>query len=112
MPSQALRTTLSLLVCLSPLAAASQAAKPAITLDEYLNTTEITEARLSPDGQSAVIATESPDWKANNYRHDLWLSNAATGLRPLTHSGSEENAQWSPRPLRRSRRRQQLRQKP
>jgi dipeptidyl aminopeptidase/acylaminoacyl peptidase len=96
MPSQALRTTLSLLVCLSPLAAASQAAKPAITLDEYLNTTEITEARLSPDGQSAVIATESPDWKANNYRHDLWLSNAATGLRPLTHSGSEENAQWSP----------------
>jgi dipeptidyl aminopeptidase/acylaminoacyl peptidase len=70
--------------------------KPAITLDEYLNTTGITEAHLSPDGTAAVIATETPDWKASNFRHDLWLWTAAAGLRPLTHSGSEENAQWSP----------------
>src|ERR1700677_807363 len=69
---------------------------PAITLDEYLNTTGITEAHLSPDGTAAVIATETPDWKASNFRHDLWLWTAAAGLRPLTHSGSEENAQWSP----------------
>jgi dipeptidyl aminopeptidase/acylaminoacyl peptidase len=74
----------------------AQTAKPAITLDDYLNTTGITEAHLSPDGTAAVIATETPDWKANNFRHDLWLWTAAAGLRPLTHSGSEENAQWSP----------------
>jgi dipeptidyl aminopeptidase/acylaminoacyl peptidase len=74
----------------------AQSIKPAITLDEYLNTTGITEAHLSPDGSAAVIATETPDWKANNYRHDLWLWTAQAGLRPLTHSGSEENAQWSP----------------
>jgi dipeptidyl aminopeptidase/acylaminoacyl peptidase len=96
MRSHAPRITLGLLLCLSPLGAAAQAAKPAITLDEFLNTTEITEAHLAPDGQSAIVATESPDWKANNYSHDLWLWTAATGLRPLTHSGSEENAQWSP----------------
>ena len=76
--------------------AQAQTAKPPITLDEFLNTTEITEAHLSPDGSAAVIATETPDWKANNFRHDLWLWTAQAGLRPLTHSGSEENAQWSP----------------
>jgi dipeptidyl aminopeptidase/acylaminoacyl peptidase len=75
---------------------ASAQTKPAITLDEYLNTTDITEAHLSPDGTAAVIATETPDWKANNFRHDLWLWTATAGLRPFTHSGSEENAQWSP----------------
>ena len=74
----------------------AQTAKPPITLDEYLNTTEITEAHLSPDGSAAVIAAESPDWKASTFRHDLWLWTRAAGLKPLTHSGSEESAQWSP----------------
>jgi len=83
-------------VCVATLSSPAQTAKPAITLDEYLNTTSISEAHLSPDGTAAVIATETPDWKANNFRHDLWLWTAATGLKPLTHSGSEENAQWSP----------------
>jgi dipeptidyl aminopeptidase/acylaminoacyl peptidase len=83
-------------LCLFAPVLLAQTPRPPITLDEYLNTTEITEARLSPDGTAAVIATESPDWKANNYRHDLWLWTAQSDLRPLTHSGSEENAQWSP----------------
>ncbi len=74
----------------------AQPGKPAITLDEYLNTTGINEARLSPDGTAAVIGTETPNWKANSFRHDLWLWTAGSGLKPLTHSGSEENAQWSP----------------
>jgi dipeptidyl aminopeptidase/acylaminoacyl peptidase len=74
----------------------AQSSKPAITLDEFLNVTEITDAKLSPDGTSAVIATESPDWKASIFRHDLWLWTAQAGLRPLTHSGSEEEPQWSP----------------
>ena len=75
---------------------AASPAQTAITLDEYLNTTEITQARLSPDGSAAVIATESPDWKANAFSDDLWLWSAKGGLRPLTHSGSEENPKWSP----------------
>ena len=61
-----------------------------------MNTTEISEAHPSPDGTAAVIAAETPDWKANNFRHDLWLWTAQGGLKPLTHSGSEENAEWSP----------------
>ncbi len=81
--------------------AVAQAGKPAIapaaiTLDEYLNTTEITAAQLSPDGAAAVIATEAPDWKANHFRHVLWLWSAPEGLRPLTQSGTDENPKWSP----------------
>ena len=81
---------------LSTITAIAQPGKPAITLDEFLNTTEIVGARLSPDGAAAIIGTESPDWKANNFRHTLWLWTAKDGLRALTQSGSDEDAQWSP----------------
>jgi dipeptidyl aminopeptidase/acylaminoacyl peptidase len=74
----------------------SQSAKPVITLDEYLNAVDISDAELSPDGSSAVVSTDSPDWKNSVYRHDLWLWTAAAGLRPLTHSAEEEEAEWSP----------------
>ncbi len=75
---------------------AAQSAKPPITLDEFMNTAEITAARIAPDGSAAVIGTEAPDWKNNIFRNDLWLWTAAAGLKPLTHSGSEENPEWSP----------------
>lgn len=84
-------------VCAAALAAPLFAqSKPTITLNEYLNTTTISAARLAPKGDAAVIATEHPDWKHSIYRSDLWLWTAANGLRPLTHSGSEEDPQWSP----------------
>jgi dipeptidyl aminopeptidase/acylaminoacyl peptidase len=82
--------------CLVPAVSPAQSAKPAITLDEFMNVADITDARLSPDGSAAVIATETPDWKENVFRHDLWLWTAKDGLRPLTHSGSEEEPEWSP----------------
>ena len=84
---------LAVSLCLAPAIAKAQAP---ISLDEFMNTTEITQARLAPGGSAAVIATESPDWKAGAYSHDLWLWTEQTGLRPLTHSGSEENPKWSP----------------
>jgi dipeptidyl aminopeptidase/acylaminoacyl peptidase len=96
MRSRLLCLPLAAFLCLGLPAAQAQTAKPAITLDEFMNTTEILEAHPSPDGTAAVIVTEAPDWKANDFRHDLWLWTAGSGLRPLTHSGSEENAQWSP----------------
>ena len=72
------------------------AQRPTITLDEYLNTTEITGTSLSPDASAAVIATEVPDWKANNFRRDLWMWTEKDGLKPLTRSGTDERPQWSP----------------
>lgn len=86
---------LAISLCLMPAAASAQA-KPTISLDEYFNTTDITDARLAPNGSAAVITTESPDWKNSTFRHDLWLWKAGGGLIPLTHSGSEERATWSP----------------
>src|ERR1039457_3801164 len=83
-------------LCIVPVLLPAQASKPPITLDEYLNTTDTLSSSLSPDGSAAVIATEAPDWKANVYRHDLWLWTTQAGLRPLTHSGTEEKPQWSP----------------
>jgi dipeptidyl aminopeptidase/acylaminoacyl peptidase len=95
----ALRSTclvLAVFLCLHCRCALAESSKPPITLDEYLNTTWIAAAKLSPDGAAAVISTETPDWKNNNYRHDLWLWTAAAGLRSLTHSGTEETPEWSP----------------
>jgi hypothetical protein len=63
MRSPNLWAALSTLLCLSHLVLVAQSAKPAISLDEYLNTTDISAESLSPDGKSAVIATETPDWK-------------------------------------------------
>jgi dipeptidyl aminopeptidase/acylaminoacyl peptidase len=74
----------------------AQTPKPTITLDEYLNTTEISGMSMAPDASAAVIATEAPDWKANDYRHDLWLWTVRDGLKPLTRSGTDERPQWSP----------------
>jgi dipeptidyl aminopeptidase/acylaminoacyl peptidase len=79
-----------------PVFSYAQSSKPSITLDEYLNATDIAEARLSPDGTAAVIGTETPDWKNSTFRHDLWIWTEKGGLLPLTHGGSEEGAQWSP----------------
>lgn len=74
----------------------AQSNKAAITLDEYMSTTEITSVRLAPGGSAAVIATETPDWKHNVFSDDLWLWSAEGGLRPLTHSGKERDPRWSP----------------
>ena len=79
----------------SPLLPA-QVTKPSITLDEFLNTTEIDDIRIAPDGTAAVFGTTSPDWKASTYRHTLWLWTATGGLRALTQSGTDEGAEWSP----------------
>ncbi len=96
--STAMRPFLSLVaVCAAALTVPVCAqSRSTISLDEYLNTTSITAARLSPSGMAAVIATEHPDWKHSLYRSDLWLWTASAGLQPLTHSGSEEDPQWSP----------------
>ena len=83
-------------VCLVPVLSSGQTSKPPITLDEYLNTTSITGTSLAPDASAAVIATESPDWKASVYRRDLWLWTKTGGLKPLAHSGTDEKPAWSP----------------
>ncbi len=71
--------------------------KPAITLDEFMNATEIVGARISPDGSAAVIATNAPDWQQNRFKEDLWLWTRQSGtVNALTQSGHDASPQWSP----------------
>ena len=75
----------------------AQGSKPAITLDEFMNTTEILGARISPDGSAVVISTDAPDWQQNRFKEDLWLWTKASGVvTELTHSGHDSAPQWSP----------------
>jgi dipeptidyl aminopeptidase/acylaminoacyl peptidase len=77
-------------VCLSQ-------SKPLITLDEFMNATEIRDARLSPDGAAAVICLSAPEWQQNRFKEDLWLWTKTTGkLTSLTHSGHDSSPAWSP----------------
>ena len=77
--------------------AAAQRGNDLITLDEFMNATEIKDVKLSPDGSAAVIATVSPDWQHNRFRNDLWIWKAQTGKTvPLTRSGHARTPLWSP----------------
>ncbi len=97
------RRTLALLsfVLLAPFygmaAGAIQESKPPISLDEFMNATDLQGAKLSPDGSAALITTTSPDWQQNRFRSDLWIWRQSTGdTVPLTHSGHARSPQWSP----------------
>ncbi len=96
MPPRTFWPSLAISFCLSSALSLAQGSKSVITLDEYLNTTDILSTSLSPDGTAAVIATETPDWKASVNRRDLWLWTSSNGLKPLTRSGTDDRPQWSP----------------
>ena len=71
--------------------------KPSITLDEFMNATEILGAKISPDGAAVVISTGAPDWLHHRFKEDLWLWTKQGGVvTALTTSGHESSPQWSP----------------
>jgi dipeptidyl aminopeptidase/acylaminoacyl peptidase len=75
----------------------AQPAKPKLTLDEFFNSVGFTAAKVSPDGNSVVIATEKADWEQQIFRKDLWLyRTASTSLAQLTQSGHDTAPHWSP----------------
>ncbi len=72
--------------------------KPRLTLDEFFDSVDISDLRLSPDGHSLVFKTERADWNQSIYRDDLWLyrDDAKGTLTQLTWSGHDSAPQWSP----------------
>lgn len=79
--------------------ALSSAQKPPLTLDEFFNWVEVRTVKLSPHGNSVIIATERADWENNRWRDDLWLYRVAGeggSLAQLTRSGHDTEPQWSP----------------
>ena len=89
-----------LLLLILPFTFARAAENPKITLDEFFNYVEFTGLKLSPDGQSLVIATNRADWDQNTFRDDLWLyrDDGHSGGNPiqLTQSGHDTKPRWSP----------------
>src|ERR1039458_7770750 len=78
--------------------------KPKLTLDEFFNSVSYNSVAISPDGNSAVIATERADWDRKIFRTDLWLyredgkggSLNGPTLIQLTQSGHDSEPKWSP----------------
>src|SRR5215471_547287 len=73
--------------------------KPKLTLDEFFDSVSFSAVELSPDGASAVIATDRADWDQQIFRKDLWLyrDDAKGGsLVQLTQSGHDSGPKWSP----------------
>src|ERR1700735_268676 len=87
---------LAILFCSATLAA--QTNKPPLTLDEFFDSVEIRNVRVSPDGHAVVIETARADWEANRFRNDLWLyrDDGSGSLTQLTQSGHDSNPEWSP----------------
>jgi dipeptidyl aminopeptidase/acylaminoacyl peptidase len=76
---------------------AAASAKPPISLDEFMNATDVVGARISPDGRAVVISTGAPDWQHNRFTEDLWLWKKKSGVAaPLTHAGHDSSPEWSP----------------
>jgi dipeptidyl aminopeptidase/acylaminoacyl peptidase len=81
--------------------------KPKLTLDDFFKWVEIKDVKVSPAGNSVLIATERADWEQQIFRNELWLyristgaatntSDSSGGLVQLTQSGHDKDAQWSP----------------
>lgn len=77
----------------------AQTAKPKLTLDEFFNSVGFTAVKVSPDGDSVIVAAEKADWEQQIFRKDLWLYRIAGkggSLVQLTQSGHDSHPQWSP----------------
>jgi dipeptidyl aminopeptidase/acylaminoacyl peptidase len=88
-----------LLLCGCPVAGVAQTQKPKLTLDDFFESVYLAGVKVSPDGNSVLIATEKPDWQQQTYRRELWLyriSGDSGTLERLTQSGRETGPQWSP----------------
>lgn len=87
---------LFVLIVLVTSLAAQTASKPRMTFDEFFNGVDITDVNISPDGHSVLIGAVRPDWEQEVNRRDIWLWRDGAGLRQLTRSGHDSNADWSP----------------
>ena len=100
---------ISLILVFAIYAPLNSQTKPKLTLDDFFNWVEIKDVKLSPDGNSVLIATERADWEQQIFRDELWLyrisggsgtESSGTGdpeaLVQLTQSGRDKDAQWSP----------------
>ncbi len=76
---------------------ASAQTKAPISLDEFMNASDITDVRIAPNGSMAVVAVSTADWQQNRFNENLWLwSRKDSKLLSLTHSGRDSSPAFSP----------------
>ena len=68
------RSMLLLTLVSASIFAQTQIAKPKLTLDEFFNSVSFTAVKVSPDGNSVVIATDGPLGAADLPQGTLALS--------------------------------------
>jgi dipeptidyl aminopeptidase/acylaminoacyl peptidase len=73
-------------------------AKYTPTLEESLSLRSIGSAKISPDGRFVAYEVRETNWKDNEFVHQLWLVNVATGKSFQLTRGkkSASGADWSP----------------
>ena len=85
-----------LAIALLPVVAPAQTKAP-ISLDEFMNASDITDVRIAPDGSATVVAVSTANWQQNRFNENLWLwSRKDSKLFPLTHSGRDSAPAFSP----------------
>jgi dipeptidyl aminopeptidase/acylaminoacyl peptidase len=74
------------------------AEKPPLTLDEFFDSVDLADVKISPDGRAVVIESRRADWGQNRFRNDLWLyrDEGKGSLLQLTQSGHDRGPEWSP----------------
>ncbi len=88
--------TFALLVVATPVRAQT-APKHAITFDDLIGMSRVSEAQISPDGKWVAYRVSVPDKAANRTNNNLWIVPTAGGeARQLTRSGRDTRPQWSP----------------
>jgi dipeptidyl aminopeptidase/acylaminoacyl peptidase len=74
-----------------------QPSAPTPPFDALLSIRSLGTFALSPDGQDIVYEVRCADWKANEYRTDLWLARAGGAPFQLTRSvKSSTHPRWAP----------------
>jgi Tol biopolymer transport system component len=78
-------------------AAAQDAGKHAITVDDLLRMHRVSEAQISPDGKSVAYTLATPDMDANRNVSNVWMVpvRGAEAVQ-LTQSGHDSSPVWSP----------------
>src|ERR1051326_3150158 len=85
----------SVLALALPLAASE---KRVPTIDELIGLTRPSEPTISPDGRFVAYVVRQPNWDANIYEREIWLTNTQTGeSKQLTKSRAKNwDLSWSP----------------
>jgi dipeptidyl aminopeptidase/acylaminoacyl peptidase len=89
--------TLSFAFASPTIALAQGTGKHPITFDDMMRMHRLSEAQISPDGNSVAYTVTTPDLDANHGASNIWMVSTTQGAPvQLTQSGHDSSPVWSP----------------